>query len=85
MYGHLNDIFDSHIVRLDIQVVQKSFPKTEILTIAHNSSSNIFDLCNLQYIFDEVFSFLTFQRKTCSLKVIQVNDLSLKANTNKSL
>ena len=46
MYGHLNDIFDSHIVRLDIQVAQKSFPKTKILTIAHNSSSNIFDLCN---------------------------------------
>ena len=40
MYGHLNDIFDSHIVRLDIQVVQKSFPKTEILTIVYKINSN---------------------------------------------
>ena len=83
MYGHLTDIYDLHIVRLDRQVVQKSFPKTEILITVHNSSSNILDLCNSQYTFYVVFSSLPFQRKTCSLKAIQVNDLSLKTNTNK--
>ena len=46
MYVHLIDIYDLHIVILDIQGAQKSFPKTEISTIANNSSSNILDLCN---------------------------------------
>ena len=46
MYDHLIDIHDLNIVILDKQEVQKSFPKTKISTVIHNSSSNTLDLCN---------------------------------------